>query len=123
VTGARSLHSALELLVAALTETELGERVRGTLDITDPVTKGDVLIAFDPAGARIAPFTGRLGEYLRALRATPPAPGFAGVAIPGDRSRAERARRLAEGIPLPAPLLRELTQLRDGLTEGVSAGA
>jgi LDH2 family malate/lactate/ureidoglycolate dehydrogenase len=118
-----ALGLALELLVAALTETELGERVRGTLDVTDPVTKGDVLIVFDPAGAGIAPFTARLGEYLRALRAAPSAPGFPGVAIPGDRSRAERARRLAEGIPLPASLLRELTELRDGLAEGVSAGA
>jgi LDH2 family malate/lactate/ureidoglycolate dehydrogenase len=118
-----ALGLALELLVAALTETELGERVRGTLDVTDPVTKGDVLIVFDPGSAGIAPFARRLSAYLHALRSTPPAPGFSGVTIPGDRSREERRRRLLDGVPLPASLVRELNELRDGLAEGVSAGA
>lgn len=108
-----ALGLAIELLVAALTESALGEQVRGTLDVSDPVSKGDLLVAFDPIGAGIAPFQKRLGEYLRELRSSPPAPGAAGVMIPGDRSRAERRRRLNEGIPLPAPLWRELLELRD----------
>lgn len=114
---------AIELLVAALTETALGEEVRGTLDVTDPVTKGDVLIAFDPQAAGLAPFGERLAQYLRALRASPPAPGSGGVAIPGDRARAERGLRLSDGIPLPASLWRELVQLRDGIARGASARA
>jgi LDH2 family malate/lactate/ureidoglycolate dehydrogenase len=108
-----ALGLAIELLVASLTETALGEEVRGTLDVTDPVTKGDLLIVFDPAAAGVAPFGERLGAYVRALRGSPPAPGSAGVSIPGDRTRAERRRRLAEGISLPARLWRELVALRD----------
>jgi LDH2 family malate/lactate/ureidoglycolate dehydrogenase len=118
-----ALGLAIELLVAALTETALGERVRGTLDVTDPVTKGDVLIAFDPTAAGVAPFGERLGAYLRELRTSPPAPGSGGVMVPGDRTRAERRRRLAEGIPLPESLWRELSALRDGVHREASARA
>ncbi|MFG6201634.1 Ldh family oxidoreductase [Nonomuraea sp. JJY05] len=38
----------IEVLVATLTHTALGDDVRGTLDPTDPPTKGDVFIATDP---------------------------------------------------------------------------
>jgi len=118
-----ALGLALELVVAALTGTALGEEVRGTLDVTDPVTKGDVLLVVDPGAARVEPFAERLGDYLRALRASPPAPGSAGVRIPGDRARSERQRRLAEGIPLPAVLWRELGELRDEVHREASAHA
>ena len=118
-----ALGLGLELLVAALTGTELGERVRGTLDVTDPVTKGDVLLVFDLGATGAVSYTERLGDYLRALRASPPAPGSDGVAIPGDRSRAERRRRLEAGIPLPAALWRQLLQLRDDVISEASARA
>ena len=110
-----ALGLGLELLVASLTETALGEEVRGTLDVTDPVTKGDLLIAFDPAAAGVAPFGSCVADYLRTLRATPPAAGSSAVTIPGDRARAERSRRLAEGIALPLGLWDELVALRDEL--------
>jgi L-2-hydroxycarboxylate dehydrogenase (NAD+) len=118
-----ALGLALELLVAGLTETALGQQVRGTLDVTDPVSKGDLLVAFDPAAAGITPFGERVGDYLRELRASPPAPGSAGVMIPGDRSRGERERRLRDGVPLPAALWRELLELRDQVVREASARA
>lgn len=104
-----ALGLAIELIVAALTGTAVGEEVRGTLDVTDPVTKGDLLIAFDARGD----FAPRLGGYLDALRTSPPAADTPGVTIPGMRARAERARRMAEGVPLPAALWRELESLRE----------
>jgi LDH2 family malate/lactate/ureidoglycolate dehydrogenase len=118
-----ALGLAIELFVAALTETALGARVRGTLDVSDPVTKGDVLIAVDPQAVGVAPFGERIGEYLRGLRASPPAPGSTGVMIPGDRAREERRHRLAEGILLPAALWHELFELRDRLGREASARA
>jgi LDH2 family malate/lactate/ureidoglycolate dehydrogenase len=39
---------------------------------------------------------------LAELRDCPPAPGVARVEVPGERERALRARRLAEGLPIPA---------------------
>jgi L-2-hydroxycarboxylate dehydrogenase (NAD+) len=118
-----ALGLAIELLVGALTETELGERVRGTLDVTDQVTKGDLLAVFDPVAVGVAPFGGRLGHYLQALRESPPAPGAERVAIPGDRARAERRRRLNEGVLLPAALWRELVELREETAQEAPAGA
>lgn len=118
-----ALGLGLELLVAALTQTALGERVRGTLDVTDPVTKGDLFIVFDPQAIGATPFVERLGEYLRELRSSPPAAGMSGVAIPGERMRAERRRRLAEGIPLPAGLWTELSELRASAGREPSARA
>jgi L-2-hydroxycarboxylate dehydrogenase (NAD+) len=118
-----ALGLGIELLVAALTQTALGERVRGTLDVTDPVTKGDLFIVFDPAAIGVGPFTERVGAYLRELRASPPAAGLDGVAIPGDRMRVERRRRLEEGIMLPAGLWAELMELRIGAGREPSARA
>jgi LDH2 family malate/lactate/ureidoglycolate dehydrogenase len=118
-----ALGLAIELFVAVLTETALGEQVLGTLDVTDPVTKGDVLIAFDPVAAQLAPFGERVGEYLRSLRTSPTAPGSSGVRIPGDRARAERRHRLAEGIPLPAALWAELVALRENVNREASTHA
>jgi LDH2 family malate/lactate/ureidoglycolate dehydrogenase len=88
----------LEVLVASLTRTALGDDVRGTLDPSDPSTKGDLFIAIDPTafGAGAAPVAG----YLALLRETPPAPGHDRVLVPGDRARATRAANLAAGVPV-----------------------
>ena len=88
----------LEVLVATLTRTALGEDVRGTLDPTDPSTKGDLFIAIDPAafGTGAAP----VAAYLTAIRTTPPAPGHDRALVPGDRARATRATNLADGVPV-----------------------
>jgi L-2-hydroxycarboxylate dehydrogenase (NAD+) len=101
-----ALGLGLELLVAALTATALGTDVKGTLDTEFPVTKGDLVIAI-PAG----PDGGPLAAYLEALRASPPAPGHDAVRIPGDRARAVRAQRLADGIPYPPATWAALTSL------------
>lgn len=93
-----ALALVLELLVASLTHTALGTDVRGTLDVTDPVTKGDLLLAIDPA-AFGGPATG-VRAYLEILRALEPAPGHGQVAIPGDRARAVRADNVARGVPV-----------------------
>jgi L-2-hydroxycarboxylate dehydrogenase (NAD+) len=118
-----ALGLGIELLVAALTQTALGERIRGTLDVTHPVTKGDLFIVFDPEAIGAVPFTKRLGDYLRELRSSPPAAGLSGVAIPGDRTRAERRRRLADGIMLPPGLWSELRELLAGAGRDPSARA
>jgi L-2-hydroxycarboxylate dehydrogenase (NAD+) len=93
-----ALGLVLEVLVATLTRSALGEDVRGTLDPTDRATKGDVFIAIDPAA--FGPGTAAIGAYLDDLRAAPPAAGHDRVLVPGDRARATRATNLAEGVPV-----------------------
>lgn len=103
-----ALSLVLELLVASLTGTALGRDVRGTLDTTEPVTKGDLLLAFAPAafggGAAIGPF-------LDELRSLTPASGHSGVQVPGDRARATRAANLAEGVAVDPGTWAEVTTL------------
>ncbi|MFD0737665.1 Ldh family oxidoreductase [Planotetraspora mira] len=48
----------IEVLVATLTRTALGDDVRGTLDPTDPPTKGRRLHRDGPEGARARPSLG-----------------------------------------------------------------
>ena len=94
-----ALALVLEVLVATLTRTALGTDVRGTLDTTDPVTKGDLLLALDP-GAFGGGTPDALTAFLDTLRGLDPAPGSAGVTVPGDRARAERARHADDGVPV-----------------------
>ncbi len=55
---------------------------------------GLVLIAAHPAPAGVA-------EVASAVRASPPAPGFDRVRLPGDPEDETEARRRVEGIPVP----------------------
>ncbi|WP_319018979.1 Ldh family oxidoreductase [Microbispora sitophila] len=71
-----ALRLMIEVLVATLTRTALGDDVRGTLDPTDPPTKGDVFIAMDPR-----------------------APGHDRVWEPGARPR-HPAANLADAVPV-----------------------
>jgi L-2-hydroxycarboxylate dehydrogenase (NAD+) len=103
---------AIELLVGVLTQTALGRNVLGTLDAEHPATKGDLLLAFDPRALTGSEAGEYAAAYLAELRSLPAAPGSAGVFIPGDRSRALRARRLQDGIPLPIALWEAVGRLR-----------
>jgi LDH2 family malate/lactate/ureidoglycolate dehydrogenase len=67
----------IEVLVATLTRTALGDEVRGTLDPTDPPTRCNVFIATDPR-----------------------APGHDRVREPGVRACATRAANLADAVPV-----------------------
>ncbi len=112
----------LELLVALLSRTALGTAVLGTLDIDHSVTKGDALLVIDPRACGLPDPAAYLADYLRELRDAPTAPGVEQILIPGDRMRAERARRLREGIEYPQPLWRELLELeRDARASNADA--
>lgn len=93
-----ALGVVLEVLVATLTRTALGEDVRGTLDATEAPTKGDLFIALDPRS--FGPGEAAVAGYLAALRDTRPAPGHEAVLVPGDRARRTRAANLATGVPV-----------------------
>ena len=111
-----ALGLAFELLVTALTGAALGRDVTGTLDAVKPSSKGDVFILIDPLSGQGA----ALAAYLDIVRQTPPAPGFEQVLIPGERGRARKAARLAEGIELPDPVWATMQRLRDAAPSGAS---
>jgi L-2-hydroxycarboxylate dehydrogenase (NAD+) len=100
-----ALGLALEALVGVLAGSAFGRDVRGTLD-DHPSTKGDVLLVFAPRSGAAAP----LAAYLDEVRGS-----GAGVAIPGERARRERAARTSAGIPLDPGVWRRVLDLRDGV--------
>lgn len=95
-----ALGLALELLVAAVTGSELGERVRGTLDTTDVCNKGDLFLVLAPEVLGVAGLVERVTAYLDEIRASPKAAGTQAIDVPGDRARRLRAERIEHGIPI-----------------------
>ena len=106
---------AIELLVAAVTGSAFGREVRGTLDANNVCSKGDLFLCLSPDVFGSDDSLGAVSRYLDALRASPPQAGFDAVRVPGDRARAERARRLSEGVPVADAVWTSLSELRDQL--------
>jgi len=113
-----ALGLAIELLVALLSGTAMGRDVAGTLDAEHVCNKGDVFMCLDPVRFGVDDVAARAGAYLRQLRESPAQEGTAGVLIPGDRARADRARRLAEGVPIAPAVWESVVELRSRLRRG-----
>jgi LDH2 family malate/lactate/ureidoglycolate dehydrogenase len=105
---------AVELLAGVLVGAATGRDVRGTLDAQHPASKGDLFIAID---AGLLPASGdleaRAGAYLEQVRCSRPIDPASPPRIPGDRARACRAERLANGIPLSHEAWQAALALRD----------
>jgi len=67
--------------------------------------------AFRPAGE----FKQHMDNWIRRFRSATPAPGQEKVLIPGDPEREMEAERLANGIPLLAPVINDLKGLAEKL--------
>lgn len=80
----------------------------------DPVGRmaGVFVLAIDPAAFGGATAYQRLVEdCLGALKRVAPAPGVEAVTVPGERSRALRAQRLLDGIPVADAIREELATI------------
>lgn len=97
----------IELLVSRLTGTSLGTNVLGTLDATEPVTKGDVFIAVSPERLGLTEQSAVITAYLDQLRASS-AVTETPVLIPGDRARATRQKHLREGISVSTAIWQQV---------------
>lgn len=86
-----ALGLAFELLVTSLSGSAIGRDVRGTLDSTEPASKGDLFIVLDQKLTPVA-------RFIEHLRFEPPAKGFDQVRIPGERGRELRRKALKEGL-------------------------
>lgn len=73
---------------------------------------GHFFLVIDPAQFR-APgeFEHDLEDMLGALRQVPPSDAAQPVLVPGDTEAAAMRERLAEGVPLPDPLVQQLCQI------------
>jgi L-2-hydroxycarboxylate dehydrogenase (NAD+) len=112
-----ALGLALELIVGTLTASALGRAVTGTLDAESVCNKGDVLICVDPGRLAQPPRGESVSAYLEAIRHSLPTDGEGPVAVPGDRARERKRRRLDAGLDLPDSLWAELEALNPNLME------
>ncbi|HZR98375.1 MAG TPA: Ldh family oxidoreductase [Chloroflexota bacterium] len=91
----------LAILVGPLVRAALGPDVVGTIQPADPATKGDLFVVLDPAAlGDPEAVRAAASDYLARIRGSRPAPGSAGIRVPGERALRLRAERLAAGIPM-----------------------
>jgi LDH2 family malate/lactate/ureidoglycolate dehydrogenase len=80
----------------------------------DPRGIGHTFLAIDIAALRpVDEFLDSVDELIGVIKATPPAPGYDEVLVPGEIEHRNRERALQEGISLPAELIAQLHRLGD----------
>jgi LDH2 family malate/lactate/ureidoglycolate dehydrogenase len=93
---------------------------RDVVDFTvvgsEPTNTGQFVIALDVARF-ISPelFAAEMDRHLAELRSSPTLPGFDAIRLPGEERRKRRADRTANGVQLPAALLKQLDELAASL--------
>ena len=107
-----ALGLTLGAIVGALTGTEFGPDVKGTLDTSSEVTKGDVIVAISLEAFGQPAAAPRLAAYLELVRSS----GVDGrpVSIPGDRARDARTQALAEGFDVAEDVWSEMVSFAAG---------
>jgi L-2-hydroxycarboxylate dehydrogenase (NAD+) len=106
-----ALGLAFEAVVGVLTQSALGTAVKGTLDADSVCSKGDIFLCISIDRLGLRPELLALAAYLEEIRDSAASPGS--VAIPGDRARATRRKRLADGIPLHPEVWARIARLHE----------
>ncbi|MEA2982998.1 MAG: L-2-hydroxycarboxylate dehydrogenase [Alphaproteobacteria bacterium] len=83
---------------------------------SDPTNTGQFVVALD-VSRFIAPevFAAEMDRHLNELRSSPTLPGFDSIRLPGAERRRRRVDRSANGVQLPAALVRQLDDLAASL--------
>ncbi len=89
-----------------------------TAMIATPTVEGNWLMLVVDVGAYTDPAASQrlASEILDDVTASRPAPGFDGVEVPGQREHALAEERRRCGIPIPAPVWTQLTELHTRLS-------
>ena len=93
---------------------------RDVVDFTgagsEPTNTGQFVIALD-VSRFISPqlFASEMDRHLTELRESPTLPGFEAIRLPGEERRRRRADRSANGVQLPASLIKQLDELAGNL--------
>jgi len=102
----------VQILSATLTGASFSPIRNRTQRPGEPDNIGHFFLAIDPRALRPDDgYAEDLAEMVALLRATPPADPAKPVLVPGDPEMTERTRRLAEGVPIPATLARQIREV------------
>jgi LDH2 family malate/lactate/ureidoglycolate dehydrogenase len=101
------------LLAGTLNGAAMGKDVVDfNADDTSPTNTGHAIVAINvDAFQPVAEFKRSVDALVRDLRHSERLPGIDRIRLPGEGSRAARADREKNGIPLPVPLAASLNQL------------
>jgi len=104
---------ALEVLAGPLVGAAAGKGVVGTLEpIEGYSTKGDFMIAIDPAAFGSAEeFKARVQKFVAQIKESHKAPGVKEILTPGEPEFRTREKRLKEGIPIADEIWDELVKI------------
>lgn len=103
----------LEVLAGPLVSAAAGKEIVGTLEPVEGFsTKGDFMIAIDPAAFGSADeFKARVQRFVTQLKESRKAPGVKEILVPGEPEFRIRERRFHEGVPIADEVWAELEQL------------
>lgn len=107
----------VEVLSAVFTGAGLTHAVGRMYDDWDqPQDVGHFSLVLDPEkGIGRDLFTERMGQLWQSIKATPAAPGFEEVLIPGELEDGSREERMKHGIPLSDAVYADLTTMSEEL--------
>ena len=110
----------LGLLAGTLNGAAVGrEVVDFNADDSSEANTGHFIVALDVARfGDPAQFAAGVVRHQEELRTSARLPGVESIRLPGDERASRRARRVAEGVPMPEPLLATLDRLGERLGIG-----
>ncbi|MHB1811080.1 MAG: Ldh family oxidoreductase [Thermoplasmataceae archaeon] len=102
----------ISIMAGAFVGAEMGSNVRGTLDLKETCTKGDLMIAIDPyIFEDKQTFSNKVETFISEIKNSRKIPGVDEIVIPGERSRKKRADGLKKGYEIDESTLNELRNL------------
>lgn len=104
----------VDLLTGALAGASVGKDVKGTFDMKNEGTKGDMFMAIDPSAfAGMEEFLDNVDNLGKQIKGARKAKGAEQILLPGEYEYSTRERRSTEGIPLSESLHNTLVNLLD----------
>lgn len=105
---------AVDFLCGLLTGSNYGTHFPGFLadNMVDPTDVGSIFAAVNVDSFMDLPeFTVAVDQALREIKDSPPAEGVERIYVPGEIEFEMKAKRLAQGIPIPEPVVRDFIAL------------
>ena len=109
---------AVDLLCGVMTGSNYGTHFPGFLadNMIDPTDVGSIFAAIDiESFMDLGEFTSAIDKALDEIRTSPRAEGVKRIYIPGEIEFEMKAERLAKGIPVPEPVVRDFIALGNEL--------